>query len=142
MAYAGYVERLITHQSNLMEDVERKLGEQRWQTSAIAILVLLMVFSGIVLAALQFYVDYKNKGRSAIHFKIGSGSLESKSSVIGLAVLVFSMWFFYLYIDRVYSIRTITIPPLAWGQTAANVGSAGAGNPEVLSLNHHTESRK
>jgi len=141
-AYAGYVERLLKHQSALMQDAESKLAQQEWQTTAIAIVVLVMVLSGLVLAALQFYADYKSRGKSAIHFKIGSGSFEFKSAVIGLAILLFSMWFFHLYIDRVYSIQSITVPPVTLGAPQASASNAEEGIAHVLPSNSNTQPQK
>lgn len=109
---AKYLESLAAHQTALMVDMQQKMQQQQWQTTAIAILVIVMVLAGIVLAAWQFYADYKSGGKSSIHLKLGSGSFEFKSSVIGIAILILSMWFFQSYIDRVYDVQITTIQPV------------------------------
>lgn len=107
-----YIESLAIHHYTLMRDLENKLQQQAWQTTVIAIVVILMVITGVALAALHFYMDYKNKGKSQIHIKFGTGVFEVNSSVIGVFIILASMWFFNLYIDKVYSPHTIPIAPI------------------------------
>ncbi|MET0336926.1 MAG: hypothetical protein ABW063_04110, partial [Caulobacter sp.] len=42
--------------------------------------------------------------------KLSLAGLEVSSSIIGLLVLVVSLGFFYLYLDRVYEIRVLAAP--------------------------------
>ncbi len=109
---AQYLQRVIEHQSKIMTDMEAKLEQQQWQTTAIAIMVMVMVIFGLVLSALQFYSDYKNQGKSSVTLKIGSGSFELSSTVIGIAILAMSFWFFHTYVDRVYSVNVFQVQPV------------------------------
>ena len=95
-----------------MKDLEEKLQQQRWQTTVISVMVVVMVILGLILSALQFYSDFRNKDRSSMTIKIGGSSIEISSTVIGLAILALSFWFFQTYVDRVYSIKVFEIQPI------------------------------
>jgi len=107
-----YLQGITQHQAEVMRDMEYKLKQQRWQTNAIAIMVFLMVSMGLYLSFLQFKQDAKQGRKSSFSFKVGTGSFEINSSVIGLAILAMSFWFFQTYIDRVYSVEVFTVAPL------------------------------
>lgn len=107
-----YLRRVAEHQSAVMSDLEVKLAQQRWQTNAIAVMVILMVLAGLYLSYLQFRNDAEKGDKSSFSFKIGSGVFEVNSSVIGLAILAMSFWFFQTYIDRVYSVEVFTVAPI------------------------------
>lgn len=107
-----YLQRITQHQAEVMRDMEHKLKQQQWQTNVIAIMVFIMVSMGLFLSFLQFREDAKQGGKSSFSFKIGAGSFEINSSVIGLAILAMSFWFFQTYIDRVYSVEVFTVAPL------------------------------
>jgi hypothetical protein len=106
-----YLARLAEHQSIVMKDLESKLAQQKWQTNAIAIMVYVMVGMGLWLSYLQFKRDGVKDGKSSIQLKMGTGSIEINSSVIGLAILAMSFWFFQTYIDKVYAVDVQQIPP-------------------------------
>lgn len=108
----NYLQSITQHQAEIMRDMEYKLKQQRWQTNAIAIMVIFMVLIGIYLSFQQFRQDSKQGGKSSFSFKIGAGSFEISSSVIGLALLAMSFWFFQTYIDKVYSVHVFNIPPI------------------------------
>jgi hypothetical protein len=107
-----YLEGITKHQAEIMRDMEYKLRQQRWQTNAIAIMVIFMVSMGLYLSFLQFKKDEKEGGKSSFSFKVGSGSFEINSTVIGLAILAMSFWFFQTYIDKVYSVEVFTVAPI------------------------------
>lgn len=94
----------------------------------IGIFVMLTVLSGIYMSYLQFRksgpTGTGNDGGGASEaggvsgenpvapagmsrLKFGFDGVEISSSIIGLFVLVASMFFFYLYIDRVYEIKVL-----------------------------------
>lgn len=108
----AYLENIASHQSRLMNDLEKKLEQQKWQTNAIALMVYVMVAVGLWLSFLQFRRDGKSDSKSSVSLKIGSGNLEINSSVIGLVILAMSFWFFQTYIDRVYSVEIVQIAPI------------------------------
>ena len=107
-----YLKRLTEHQANIMQDLEQKLRQQQWQTSVISIMVIFMVLAGLVLSGFQFYSDFKSNGRSSVTLKIGSGSFELSSTVIGIVILALSFWFFQTYIDKVYSVSVFNVQPV------------------------------
>lgn len=107
-----YLQKISNHQQKIMTDLERKLDQQQWQTSAIAIMVFIMVGVGLLLSYLQFRRDKEGKNDSQITFKIGSGSFEIRSPVIGLIILALSFWFFQTYIQHVYNVNVFNIPPV------------------------------
>lgn len=107
-----YLGRLAAHQEKLMSDLEEKLSQQKWQTDAIAIMVFILVISGVALSVLQFYKDYKSGGKSSVTLKFGSGSFELSSTVIGVAILAMSFVFFQSYVDRVYAVNVVPISPI------------------------------
>lgn len=100
-----YLKDISRHQQILMRDLEVKMKQQQWQTTAIAIMVFIMVAMGLWLSYLQFKGDGKNDTKSSVHLKLGNGGIEINSSVIGLSILAMSFWFFQTYIDRVYSVE-------------------------------------
>ncbi len=116
----AYLKRLSAHQGVVMEDLEQKLAQQKWQTTLISIMVFVMVGFGLVLSAFQFYADFRSGGRSSVSIKIGSGSFELSSTVIGIAILALSFWFFQTYIDRVYSVSVFHIPPVEFTTFGVN----------------------
>ena len=93
-----YLKRVAEHQGAVMSDLEVKLAQQRWQTNAIAVMVIIMVLAGLYLSYLQFRSDVKKGEKSSFSFKVGTGVFEVNSSVIGLAILAMSFWFFQTYI--------------------------------------------
>ena len=105
-----YLQNVSDHQLTVMRDLEAKLSQQKWQTTAIAVMVLIMVGVGLYLSYLQFRQDIKKDSRPSFTLRIGSGSFELSSSVIGLIILVLSFWFFQAYIDKVYSVQVFDLP--------------------------------
>lgn len=105
-----YLKKLTKHQYNLMEDLENKLRQQKWQTNVIAIMVFVMVLVGLVLSYLQFKSDQLSRSKSNFTLRLGSGSVEIHSSVIGLVILALSFWFFRAYIETVYNVSVFEIP--------------------------------
>lgn len=108
----AYLKRLADHHGQMMQDMERKLVQQEWQTTAISIMVMVMVGFGLVLSALQFYADWRKPNRSPISLKLGAGSIEINSSVIGIVILGLSFWFFQTYVSHVYEIKAIPLQPI------------------------------
>jgi len=107
-----YLSSLIEHQKKIMRDTEEKLLQQKWQTIGIAIVVFIMVIMGVYLSYAQFKRDQKEDSTSSITLKIGAGSVDIASPVIGLAILALSFWFFQSYIEHVYSVNSFSIPPI------------------------------
>ena len=85
----------------------------RWQllsSEIIFIIVVILVFSGITFAAIQFYngmKKLKNQSEEVTTFEAGTGGIKVSSPVLGVIILVISLAFFYLYLAYVYPIREI-----------------------------------
>ena len=109
---ANYVKQLANHHYDLMKMTEGAFNRQKWQTIAIAVMVHLMVAIGLWLSYLQFTRDKKDRSRSVTTLKLGSGSLEIKSPVIGLIILAMSFWFFQTYVSDVYTLKRMDIPAI------------------------------
>ena len=108
----AYLQRIAQHQEKIMADMEQKLTQQQWQTTAISIMVFIMVGFGLVLSGLQFYTDFRRGHSSSITFRMGGGTFELSSTVIGIVILALSFWFFQTYIEKVYEINIVTVPPI------------------------------
>ncbi len=79
------------------------------QTIAIFILVVILVLSGIYFSWLKFS-QYPQKGKEASSHSIEIANLiKLDTDAIGLIVLVISLLFFYLYVDKVYPIVTLGV---------------------------------
>lgn len=84
-----------------------------WQllsSKIIFIVVVMLVFSGVVFAAIQFYAGLKSKvqsGAEVTTFEAGSSGLKVSSPVLGIIILVISLAFFYLYLVHIYPIEEI-----------------------------------
>jgi hypothetical protein len=84
--------------------------------------VLLIVFAGLALSAVQFYVGLRHPlesrakagaksspqdDPSVSEFEATLQGIKLKSSVLGLIILAMSMVFFYLYLKYVYTITNL-----------------------------------
>lgn len=90
----------------------RKIIEQRQVTGNIIFaVVILMVLSGLLFSAVQFYTTLKSiqkKHKFAdTSFKASLGGIEVSSSILGVIVLTISLAFFYLYLHSVYPIVSV-----------------------------------
>ena len=103
MQYFNYFIEGYKHRQNVFH----------WQllsSKIIFIVVVLLVFSGIIFAAIQFYDGLKNSLRQTSQtttFEAGKGGLKVSSPILGVIILVISLVFFYLYLVYVYPIKEI-----------------------------------
>lgn len=85
----------------------------RWQllsSKIIFVIVVILVFAGIVFAAIQFYDGMKHtmsKTDPVTTFEAGKEGLKVSSPILGVIILVISLAFFYLYLVYVYPIEEI-----------------------------------
>ena len=108
----SYLEQRASHHDDLMNSAEGALTIQKVQTIGIAVMVIGMVVFALWLSYLQFKRDIDSKGQSVTKLKIGTGSIEISSSVIGLIILAISLWFFQTYVNNVYTLNPIDIPAI------------------------------
>lgn len=102
-----YYKEYYQHQTSLMSAVEKAYALQYWQTLGIAIMVFIMVAAGLYLSYVQLKKEDKEGEKSSFYMKLGAGSFELNSSIIGLIILAMSFLFFKLYIDNVYEIKVV-----------------------------------
>jgi hypothetical protein len=105
-----YEELQLAHYQSDIDSYRHTESVFRWQhTSSIIIFwtVLLLVVSGLVLAALQF----RDKDTSTTIKGSIAGEIEVKSPVIGLLILTISLGFFSLYLRYVYPVQEVSNNP-------------------------------
>jgi len=114
-------------------------------------LVIVIVGFGLFITYLQFRRDYTDAvyhekhvhveakpaegesaaapvavpAKSVTSLKLGPGGLELSSQIIGLAVLAFSLGFFYLYVKNVYPMTEVGVAATA-EKAASQSGSAAS----------------
>jgi hypothetical protein len=92
------------------EHRQRDFSWQHVSTVVIFIVVLLLVFSGIYFAYVQFHAGLKAKAQNPASpdeksdIEISTKGLRVSSSVLGVIILGISLAFFYLYLIYVYPI--------------------------------------
>ena len=102
---------------NLFGLEHRKRSLQWNYTSSIIIFwsVIMLVFSGIFFAGVQFYVAMKLAKRDgpdkpdglATQFEASTQGIKVNSPVLGVIILVISILFFFLYLKYVYPVMEI-----------------------------------
>lgn len=94
------------------------ISRQQSTGNIIFILVVVLVLSGLLFSAIQFYIALRSvKKRSAVadtntSFKASLSGIEVSSSVLGVIVLTISIAFFYLYLSRVYPLVSLDQIPV------------------------------
>ncbi len=101
-AYYAYKIRGFEHRSHVFE-------WQLFSSKLLFAVVLILVFSGIYFAAVQFYAGLKSNQGDTEDTKLvlSTKSIEISSPVIGLIILALSLGFFYLYLVYVFPIEEI-----------------------------------
>ena len=101
-AYYDYKIRGFIHRSKVFE-------WQLYSSKLLFVIVLLLVFSGIILSALQFYAGYKEQQNNILstEFSASIKGIKISSPVIGLIILALSLGFFYLYLVYIFPIEEI-----------------------------------
>lgn len=91
---------------------QRVFAWQLFSSKVIFATVLVLVFSGIAFAALQFYAGFRRQVASELpeavtQLDLSTTGLKVSSPVLGVIILVLSLAFFYLYLVHVYPIAEI-----------------------------------
>ncbi len=77
-----------------------------WQH--ISSILFFILFSGVLVFGLFLtYREFNKETTQAINLKIASGGLEITSEIVGVVILVISLAFTYLYVDRLYPISEV-----------------------------------
>lgn len=94
------------------------ISRQQFTGNIIFIMVVVLVLSGLLFSAIQFYIAIKSlKKRSSLantstSFKASLSGIEVSSSVLGVIVLTISVVFFYLYLSKVYPLVSLDQIPV------------------------------
>lgn len=104
-AYYAYKIRGFEHRSHVFE-------WQLFSSKLLFTVVLILVFSGVIFAGIQFYVGLqKESGGSPSNtnteVSVSKEGFKISSPIIGLIVLALSLGFFYLYLIYVFPIEEI-----------------------------------
>ncbi len=115
----------IEHQNNLMSIEKNAYVVQQIMTVLIFFVVTALVLGGLWLSYIQFQNDISrssspDEAQPKATFKIGKAGVEFSSSVIGLIVLFMSFFFFHLYVEDVYTIKTNKIEPLQFNSESSD----------------------
>jgi hypothetical protein len=114
----------VQYNSYVRDQYKHALDVFQWQhktSKVIFVTVIILVFSGLIFAALQFYWSYDHgkrkvqRGKQAaaeheageIKLKLGLSGVEVASPILGVAILVISLAFFYLYLVHIYPIQPL-----------------------------------
>lgn len=97
--------------------LEHRQAVFRWQlfsAKLIFIVVLILVFSGIVFAGIQFWSGLKNVAAGKTEhanpnteLELSTSGVKVSSPVLGIVILTISLAFFYLYLVYVYPIEDV-----------------------------------
>jgi hypothetical protein len=94
---------------------QRVFGWQLFSSKVIFVVVLVLVFTGIYFAAVQFHTGLGKRAgaegtsgsNEVTEFAATVKGIKVKSPVLGVIILVISLAFFYLYLRYVYPIENI-----------------------------------
>ena len=107
------------HDEFLLDDftIRRiKFLEQSRDGHVLLWVVVLITFSGVVLAAAQLAASYhlasaqKISANTESELTVEAGKISLKSSIVGLAILSLSLGFFTIFVTYVYPIKEINSP--------------------------------
>lgn len=119
----AYNQEIITHHKHLMKIAEDSFKMQQIMSVVISAVILVIVLMGLWLSYLQFKADStlnvpkrvpEGGAQSNSVLKISKEGVEFSSSVIGLIILFMSFFFFYLFLDKVYTISRESVKPLSF----------------------------
>ncbi|MEO3404997.1 hypothetical protein AAFN85_13910 [Mucilaginibacter sp. CAU 1740] len=102
-----------------LQNRRQVISRQQFTGNIIFIMVVVLVLSGLLFSAIQFYIAVKSvKKRSppanaGTSFKASLSGIEVSSSVLGVIVLTISIVFFYLYLSKVYPLVSLDQLPVS-----------------------------
>lgn len=115
-AYDNYLKAFYEYNTNALENRREVFSWQYVSTIVIFVVVVLLVFAGVVFAALQLKHGLRRKAQNVDTVEVSLGSVKVSSSTMGVIILTLSMCFFYLYLKYVYPVSIVTdssTPPSA-----------------------------
>ena len=108
--WARHNTTVFEHYRVMMKSDQRAFKLQQVQTVGVAIMVFVIVVAGLRMSYLQFRSDKEGNRSSVTTIKIGAGTVEVRSPVIGVIILALSLLFFQVYVSEVYKIRPLHAP--------------------------------
>lgn len=109
-AYEGALRAYYAYRMRGYEQRLEAFAWQGWSSKAIFFAVLLLVFAGIVFAAVQFGAGLRGPGKVSgptTELAIDLKGVKLSSPVLGVVLLSISLAFFYLYLVYVYPIVNV-----------------------------------
>jgi hypothetical protein len=102
---------VTSYYSWALKNRQNIITRQQNTGSIIFILVVILVLSGLIFSAIQFYIALKSAKRKAplpdTSLKASLSGVEVSSSVLGVIILTISIVFFYLYLTKVYPLVSL-----------------------------------
>ncbi|ADE13481.1 hypothetical protein Nhal_0282 [Nitrosococcus halophilus Nc 4] len=111
--YLGAVRGGLEYRINGYKHRQEVFEWQLFSSQVIFWVVIMLVFTGMYFAAVQFHRGGSGKKRAReedsgeTEFVASLKGFKVKSPVLGVVILVISLAFFYLYLSHVYPIREI-----------------------------------
>jgi hypothetical protein len=118
-----FVEReraLLTDWQAHREHRLHALWGQYWLTWILLVIGVVVVVSGLVMSWMHMMHGFRGGVAAENALEAGKDGVKLSSPVIGLFVFGASIWFFNIYIDKVYQLSVLPSEIGATGQTTAN----------------------
>ena len=110
-ANAKTFDSVTSYYSWALKNRQNIIARQQTTGSIIFVLVVILVLSGLVFSAIQFYIALKSAKRKGslpdTSLKASLSGVEVSSSVLGVIILTISIVFFYLYLSKVYPLVSL-----------------------------------
>jgi hypothetical protein len=87
------------------------LRDQRYASTAVLVLVILIVVSGILFAGFQLWKSVAVGPQPTNDLEFSAAKVRITSSVVGVTILVISLAFLYIYSKEIYVVKTIDATP-------------------------------
>lgn len=91
-----------------LDNRQRVIERQQLAATVVLIVVVFLVLAGTVFSAIQFWIAMRHarlgKSPPVTTLKASLTSVEVSSSVLGITILVISLLFFYLYLEKVFNL--------------------------------------
>jgi hypothetical protein len=103
--------RAAAYDQYYVEALRHRSAVFAWQASASKFvfgMVMILVLSGLVFSAVQFYISmHRGTDGASNEVELSMQSVKVRSQFLGVVTLAMSLAFFYLYVSRVYPIITV-----------------------------------
>jgi hypothetical protein len=111
IANTATFDSVTSYYSWALKNRQQIIKRQQDTGALIFVLVSILVLSGLIFSAIQFYIALKSvKRKGALpdtSVKASLSGIEVSSSVLGVIILTLSIVFFFLYLTRVYPLVSL-----------------------------------